>query len=90
MGWPLTLVAALLPLDRAPVLVDLAVGHVVEGVARVRRAVDGRVVLVAALDDALGGGAHQHLEGCAETVLESRIVVYFHVFMKQTADGSGL
>lgn len=53
----------LLPLDSAAVLVDLVVGDVVERVPRVRRAVHRRVVLVAALDDALRRRAHQHLFG---------------------------
>lgn len=49
-----------LALDGLLVVVQLVVGHTVERILRVRRLVYGGIVLVAALDDALRGGAHQH------------------------------
>lgn len=45
---------------RSLVLGDLVVCHAVEGVLGVGRLVHLGVVLVVALDDALGRGAHQH------------------------------
>lgn len=52
-------VAVSLSLDRLLVVVQLVVGHTIERILGIGRLVDGRIVLVAALDDALRGSAHQ-------------------------------